>query len=75
MIQSLLVSRVGLLQIIHHEVAVSEAAPCITIGRIYPKYRPEIIYRSRELIFRAQDAGNGDHGGDGVGVVMKGTFV
>ena len=56
MVKRLLVGRVSLLEIVHHEVAVAETAPDVAIGRVNLKNGAQILYSLRERVLGAQDA-------------------
>lgn len=55
MIQSLLICRICLLEVVHHEIAMTQTGPDLTISGLYLEDRPKILDGSGELILRAQD--------------------
>lgn len=75
MIQRLLVGGVCLLKILHHEVAVSQAAPDVAIGAIQLDNGLEVFHGARKVFLGAQDARNGRHGGDRELIVSQRLFV
>lgn len=58
----MLVGRVGLLQIIHHEVAMAKAAPDVAIIVVDLEDCAQVLYSLRERVFGAQDACDTLHG-------------
>lgn len=54
-VQGLLVGRVGLLQIVHHEVTMAQAAPDLSIRGLDDEDVPEVLDGGRELVLGAQD--------------------
>lgn len=55
-IQSLLIRRICLLEVVHHEIAMTQTGPDLTIRGLYLEDRPQILDGSGELILGAQDA-------------------
>jgi hypothetical protein len=74
-VQSLLVGGIGFLQVIHHQVTVTQAAPGLTAGWIQLQDILEILDGLGELLLGAQDARDGVHGGDRPLVVAQSLFV
>ena len=58
----MLIGRVSLLQVVHHEVAVTETAPDVAIGRVNLQNSAQILYGLRKGVFGAQDACDTLHG-------------
>lgn len=62
MVERLLVGRVGLLQVVHHEVAVTKTAPDVAVGGVYLENGAQILYSLGKRVLGAQDACNALHG-------------
>lgn len=75
MVERLLVSRIRLLQFIHHQIAMAQAAPDITIVRIQVQNTLEVLDCFGKLLLGAKDTGNGVHGGDRVRVLTESIFI
>lgn len=74
-VQSLLVGGVGLLQVIHHQVTVTQTAPGLAAGGVQLQDILEVFDGLGELFLGAQDARDGVHGGDGPLIVAQSLFV
>lgn len=62
MVERLLVSRVGLLKVVHHKVAVTETAPDVAIGRVNLQDSAQVLDSLRKRVLGAQDARDTLHG-------------
>jgi hypothetical protein len=75
MVQSLLVGGICLLQVVHHQVTVTQATPGLTAGRIQLQDVLEVLNSLGELFLSAQDARDGVHGGDRPLIVTQSLLV
>lgn len=75
MIKCLLVGRVSLLKIIHHEIAVTETAPDVAIGRVNFQNSAQVLYSLWERVLCAQDARDSLHGWHRPLIVLKRELV
>ncbi len=75
MVERLLVCRVSLLQVVHHEVAVTKTAPDIAIGRVDLEDGAQVLNSLRERILGAQDTRDALHGGHRPLVVLERKLV
>lgn len=75
MVQGLLVGGICLLQVIHHQVTVTQATPGLTAGGIQLQDILEILDGLGKLFLGAQDARDGVHGRDRPLVVAQSLFV
>ncbi len=60
-IKRLLVGTVGLLKIVHHQVAVAEASPYLPIVWIELQNAIDVFHRSLVLLLVAKDSRNSRH--------------
>ena len=74
-VEGLLVGRVGLLQIIQHEVAVAQTAPDLSVVRFALEDLVQVLDCIGEIVASAQDGGDGEHGGNGEFVEGENAFV
>lgn len=63
------------MQVIHHQMAVTQAAPGLSIGRIQLEDILQVLDRFGELLLGAKNARDGVHSGDRPLVVTQGLFV
>jgi len=70
-----LVGRVGLLQVVHHEVAVTKAAPDVAIVVVDLEDSAQIFHSLRERVLGAQDARDTLHGWHRPLVVLERKLV
>lgn len=75
MVQGLLVGGVCLLKVIHHQMAVSQAAPSFSTGWIQLQDILKILNGLGKLLLSAEDAGDGVHGRDGPLVVTQSLLI
>ena len=71
----MLVSRVSLLQVVHHKVAVAKTAPDVAIGRVNLQNSAQILYGLGERVFGTQDARDTLHGWHRPLVVLERKLV
>ena len=75
MVERLLISRVGLLEVVHHKVAVTETAPDVAIGRVNLQNSAQVLDGLRKRVFGAQDARDTLHGWHRPLVVLERKLV
>lgn len=75
MVQRLLVSRVSLLEVVHHQVAVAKTAPDVAVGRVNFENGAQILYGLRKRVLGAQDARDPLHGRHRPLVVLERKLV
>jgi hypothetical protein len=75
MVQGLLVGRICLLQIIHHQVAMAEAAPNVAIGLVDFEDSAQVFDSCRKGILGAQNACDALHSRHRPLVELEGLFV
>ena len=70
-----MISRIGLLQVVHHEVAVSKTTPDVAIVVVDLEDSAQILYSLRERILGTQDARDTLHGWHRPLVVLERKLV
>lgn len=74
-IQSLLVRGIRFLQVVHHQVAVAQAAPSLPVGRVQLQDVLKVLNCLGELFLGTEDAGDRVHGLDRPLIVTQRLFV
>lgn len=75
MIECLLVCRVCLLKVIHHQVTMSKASPYVSVIRVELEYVVDIIYSLVKLFLMTQYSGNSRHSLNRSRVVAQSMLV
>lgn len=70
-----LIRRIGILQVIHHEIAMAEAAPCLTVVRVELENPMQVVRRLGELLLCAQHQTDGIERPDRRWVVAQRLFI
>lgn len=74
-VESLLVRGVCLLQVIHHEMAVAQATPSLSIARIQLQNILQVLNRFGKLLFCSKDARDRVHCRDRPLIVTQGLLI
>lgn len=71
----MLISSIRLLEVIHHEEAVSETAPDLAIARVELEDILDKVHRLGELLLVSQDSRDSRHGDDRVRIGTQRVLV